>query len=86
MKDTEAKFDGVEIRCIQDDADILGPPDLIFGPDGALNFLLSEPAKCNLAPNKFKFQLHATSKDAAVGAPEWLPPPSISPTTKYVKM
>ena len=75
VKDTEAKFEGVEIRCIQDDADILGPPDLIFGPDGALNFLLSELAKCNLAPNKSKFQLFATSEDAAVGAPEWLPRP-----------
>jgi len=65
VKDTEAKFEGVEIRCIQDDADILGPPDLIFGPDGALNFLLSELAKCNLAPNKSKFKLYATSEDAA---------------------
>ena len=75
VKDTEAKFEGVEIRCIQDDADILGPPDLIFGTDGALNFLLSELAKCNLAPNKAKFQLYATSGDATVGAPEWLPRP-----------
>ena len=75
VKDTEARFEGVEIRCIQDDADIIGPPNLIFGAHGALNFLLSELAKCNLAPNKSKFQLYATSAEAAAEAPGWLPRP-----------
>jgi len=75
VKDTEARFEGVEIRCIQDDADIIGPPNLIFGAHGALNFLLSELAKCNLAPSKSKFQLYATSAEAAAEAPGWLPRP-----------
>ena len=39
------------------------------------NFLLSELAKCNLAPNKSKFQLYATSAEAAAEAPGWLPRP-----------
>ena len=55
VKGTEAKFPGIEIRCIQDDADIIGPPNPIFGTEGALNYLLGELAKCNLAPNKSKF-------------------------------
>jgi len=65
----------VEIRCTQDDADIIGPPNRIFGAHGALNFLLNELAKCNLAPNKSKFQLYATSAEAAEEAPGWLPRP-----------
>ena len=75
MKGTEARFPGVEIRCIQDDADIIGPPNLIFGAQGALNYLLSELVKCNLAPNMSKFQLYATSAEAAAEAPGWLPRP-----------
>ena len=44
VKDTEARFEGVEIRCIQDDADIIGSPILIFGAHGAERARQGQPS------------------------------------------
>jgi hypothetical protein len=80
LKETEAKFPGVEVKAIQDACDIYGPPDLVFnslpeGSDGALHFLLERLADCNLQPNKEKFQYYATTAAATEKAPIWLQRP-----------
>ena len=60
LKETKAKFPGVEIQAIQYDCDIYGLPDFVFGSlpdgsDGALHFLLERLADCNLQPKKDEF-------------------------------
>ena len=61
LKAVEAKFDGVEVRAIQDDCDLMGPPEQLFGTNGdngALQFLLDELAKIDLEPDLTKFQTY----------------------------
>ena len=74
LKATEAKYPHDEVRAIQDDCDIMGPPDEVFGTtneygeiedEGALQFLLDELAKLDLEPNKGKFQAYLVHADPA---------------------
>ena len=86
LKAVEAKFDGVEVRAIQDDCDLMGPPEQLFGTDGdngALQFLLDELAKVDLQPNLTKFQAYLVNPDGTP-RPSWLPRPFIitDPTLK----
>ena len=79
LKKTEEKFPGVTVRAIQDDCDIMGDPDLIFGTNGdqgALQYLLDELKTAGLEPNVQKFQALATptARDAV---PNWLKQPSV---------
>ena len=61
LKAVESKFDGVEVRAIQDDCDLMGPPEVLFGTNGdngALQYLLDELAQIDLEPNLTKFQVY----------------------------
>jgi hypothetical protein len=75
----ENEFPGVTVRAIQDDCDLMGDPDLIFGSNGdngALQFLLDELKKVGLEPNLTKFQVFATPP-AVESVPGWLERPFI---------
>ena len=77
LKRTEAKFEGVTLRAIQDDCDLLGDPGIIFGSNGsniALQYLLDELKKVGLEPNPNKFHASATPP-AAAAVPPWLKRP-----------
>ena len=77
LKRTEAEFPGVTVRAIQDDCDLLGDPDLLFGSNGdngALQYLLDELKKVGLEPNLSKFQAYATPP-AVAAVPSWLKRP-----------
>jgi hypothetical protein len=79
LKATEQKFNRVTVRAIQDDCDLMGDPDQIFGTDGnigALQFLLDELKKSGLEPNLTKFQVYATPP-AVESVPAWLERPFI---------
>jgi hypothetical protein len=87
LKATEAKYPGVEVPAIQDDFDIMGPPDEVFGTtneqgeienEGALQFLLNELAKVDLVPNKGKFQAYLANADSCPhNFPMWLKRPFV---------
>jgi hypothetical protein len=87
LKATEAKYPNVEVRAIQDDCDIMGPPDEVFGitnehgeigDKGALQFLLDELAKLDLEPNKGKFQAYLVHTDSSShNYPTWLKRPFV---------
>ena len=74
LKEAEAKFDGVEVKAIQDDIDLIGPPNLILGDAGALAWIFEELGKVDLQPNLGKFQAFTTTPDAyhEAGPPAWL--------------
>ena len=71
IKATEAKYQGVEAKVIQDDIDMFGDPAIILGPNGALQYLL---AASDLKPNHSKLQAITTDRQAwtAAGPPTWL--------------
>ena len=84
MKATMARYPRVKLTAIQDDIDIMGPPDQVFGPvkedadltddddPGAMRHLLQGLAAAGLQPNQKKFQLLASTERAAASAPSWL--------------
>ena len=64
MKGTEARFPTVEFRAIQDDITMRGPPEVVWGADGALAFLLTALKERGLEPNIGKFSVVGTTEDA----------------------
>ena len=70
IKATELKF-GITIRAIQDDMALLGDAAVIFGENGALDFLLAELAEVGLEPNRGKFNVVAVFDDAIPLIPDW---------------
>jgi len=76
LKATEERFPGVEIKAIQDDITIIGAPDIVWGDNGALDFILKRLAERGLTPNQDKFQTLGSTHDACAGKPLWLQEPS----------
>ena len=73
VKDTEARFPGVEIKCIHDDISILGPASICFdteGREGALTYLTQRLEGRGLTINEDKYQFLATSDEARARIPE----------------
>jgi hypothetical protein len=73
VKDTEARFPGVEIKCIHDDMTMLGPASACFdteGREGALTFLTQMLEGRGLTINHNKHQFLATSDEARAMIPE----------------
>ena len=79
LKGVEAKPTSVEVRGIQDDIGLYGDPKLIPGDDGALMWLLAEPARAVLELSRSKFQAFTTSPDTYLDAspPDWLRRPFV---------
>ena len=86
LKSTVSRYPRVHISAIQDDIDMCGPPEAVFGDtanggtdEGALMHMLEELRKVGLEPNRQKFQLYATTEAAAEyardGGFDWLPRP-----------
>ena len=75
MKGTEMRFPTVEVRAIQDDITMRGPPEDVWGADGALTFLLSALKERGLEPNTGKFSVVGTTEDACDDKPDWLNEP-----------
>ena len=77
IKFIESKFEGVNVRAIQNDITMVGPPHIIFGTDGALEALLDGLAEVGLEPQRTKFQALGTTEEALSDKPGWLPAPSL---------
>ena len=77
IKFIESKFEGVNVRAIQNDITMVGPSHIIFGTDGALEALLDGLAEVGLEPQRTKFQALGTTEEALADKPEWLPTPSV---------
>ena len=75
LKLTESKSEGVNVRAVQDDVTMAGPPHVISGTDGALGALLDGLAEIGLKPQRTKFEALGTTKEALADKPEWLPVP-----------
>ena len=78
LKFTEPKFEGLDVRAIQDDITMMGPPRIIFGTDGALEAFLGGLADVGLEPQRTMFQVRGTTEEALTGKPGWLTAPSMA--------
>ena len=80
LKNVEALFPDVEIKAIQDDMTLIGPPEAVWDRTdddgvvhkGALSVLLDGLEARGLTANKEKFACLGTTPDACFGKPDWL--------------
>ena len=77
LKSIESEFPKVVIRAIQDDINVFGPAELLFGEDGAIQALLSRLEEWDLRPNRKKFQCYAIGQQAVDLTPSWLTRPFV---------
>ena len=71
----ESKFEGANVRAIQDNVTIVGPPLIAFSTDGALEALTDGQAEVGPEPQRKKFEALGTTEEALADKPDWLPPP-----------
>ena len=84
LKNVEALFPDVEIKAIQDDMTLMGPPEAVWDRTdddgvvhkGALSVLLDGLEARGLTANKEKFACLGTTPDACFGKPDWLKEPT----------
>jgi len=84
LKSVEEMFPGVEIKAIQDDMALMGPPELVWDRTddngvvhkGALSALLDGLKARGLYANQDKFACLGTTPDACLGKPDWLKEPT----------
>jgi len=79
-------FPDVEIKAIQDDATLMGSPDVVFDTlddegcavsKGALSVLIEQLEARGLAMAEDKFECVGTTADACIGKPDWLKEPTV---------
>ena len=73
LKFIKSKFEGANVRAIEDDITMMRPPHIIFGTDGALEALLDGLVEVGLEPQRTKFQALGTTEEALAGKLKWLP-------------
>ena len=84
LKSVEASFPEVEVKAIQDDMTLMGPPEVVWDKTdddgvvqkGALSALLDGLKARGLTANKDKFACLGTTPDACLGKPDWLKEPT----------
>ena len=84
LKCVEGQCPGVEIKAIQDDITLMGPPEVVWDRTdelgvvhkGALSVLLDGLKARGLEPNPDKFACLGTTPGACLGKPDWLTEPT----------
>ena len=84
LKSVEALFPEVEVKAIQDDMTLMGPPEVIWDRTdddgvvhkGALSALLGGLKARGLTAYSDKFACLGTTPDACLGKPDWLKAPT----------
>jgi hypothetical protein len=79
LRGVEERNAGVTIKAIHDDVTLAGPPNLIFGSDGApgaLEDFLSSLRADGIKPNLHKFKALGSKPSSCEKKPAWLEEPT----------